>query len=513
MAQVVYRGNLSAKVFPFVSEYFGRTIIVPQQDQNYSRQLASAEDLDKDRGIPQVYYCHNVMPTSDGFESVGYATNLSDTKSGFTELQFLIDINDVQAQFSNTATGRNYVLLPGATSWLETTNLGIGTKSTITTATISGQTYIYFNGYGCYYYDVATNTLINVVLTGLDTTKILGITNSVGYMIAWTAMAVAWSSTVPKVIPSDPFDFVPSLVTGAGGGNIEAAKGAITYCLPHYLGFIIYTVNNAVAALYSNNAKYPFNFREIIAAGGLLDQSLITLNGPKGAHIAFTNAGLQIINVNGSDAVYPELTDFLAGRYFEDFDDNAKVFTSTVLTSPMKKLVSIISSRYLVLSYGITTPTHAVVFDLVQKRYGKLKVSHVDCFDYEPVATSSAETARQSIGFLQANGTILTVDLSYGSSNTNGTMLIGKFQYVRSRLITMESIDLENIRVGNTFNISLGTAIHGKTVNYTTPYLSFTDGTSRRYSSNVTGINHSYLMQGAFYMTSFVLTFKIHGRR
>ena len=55
--------------------------------------------------------------------------------------------------------------------------------------------------------------------------QVVGITQSTGYMIAWTKNTVAWSSTI------DPTDFVPDSLTGAGGGGVEEVKGAINYCI------------------------------------------------------------------------------------------------------------------------------------------------------------------------------------------------------------------------------------------------------------------------------------------
>ena len=62
MSRITYRANLSAKSFPFLSQNWGRTIIVPQYDNTFNRQVTSSADVDADVGIPQIYYCHNVMP-------------------------------------------------------------------------------------------------------------------------------------------------------------------------------------------------------------------------------------------------------------------------------------------------------------------------------------------------------------------------------------------------------------------------------------------------------------------
>lgn len=75
--------------------------------------------------------------------------------------------------------------------------------------------------------------------------------------------AIAWSSLI------DPTDFTPSLVTGAGGGAVQGAKGDIVCCVSHTIGLVIYTNQNAVAAPTSGNARYPFNFRELVASGGI----------------------------------------------------------------------------------------------------------------------------------------------------------------------------------------------------------------------------------------------------
>ena len=91
MSQITYRGNLSSKSFPFLAENFGRTVIVKGQDQNFNRQVTAAEDNDKDIGIPQLYYCHNVMPHPEGFQSVGYTQTIPafPGNPGFTQIIIL----------------------------------------------------------------------------------------------------------------------------------------------------------------------------------------------------------------------------------------------------------------------------------------------------------------------------------------------------------------------------------------------------------------------------------------
>lgn len=513
MAQVTYRGNLSAKAFPFVSEYFGASVIVQGQDQNFQRQVVSQEDLDKDRGIPQLYYCHNVMPAAEGFQSIGYKSRVKDTKLGFKSVQILRDTDGNEVFFSHTDDGSNYILPFGGTAWQQINSINGAVGVRVTTATINGQTYIYFAGIGCYMYDSYIYSLIPIELTGLDPAAIVGITSSAGYMIAWTDNSIAWSSTIEHEVATDPIDFVPSLETGAGGGNVEAARGKITFCIPHYLGFIIYTVDNAVAAVYSGNARFPFNLREIVNSGGLTDDSLISTDAGSGNHYAYTNSGLQLVSISQTQTIYPEITDFVSGEYFEDFDEVALQLTSQILVAPMKKAINVIADRYLVVSYGVTELTHAIVFDSIQKRFGKLKFTHVASFEWKQLGLNT-ELPRESLGFLSANGSISTVDFSHSAQNSNGIMLLGKYQLMRSRTLQLQEVDIESIRDITKFRLYNLVSYDGKVRQ--PPVLGFLGGdygTSKKYNFHQTGVNHSLLATGSFYLTSLVLKFNVHGRR
>jgi hypothetical protein len=332
-------------------------------------------------------------------------------------------------------------------------------------------------------------------------------------MIAWTSTAIAWSSTVEHSNPTDPIDFVPSLETGAGGGNVEAAKGPITFCMPHYLGFIIYTDANAVAAVYSGNARFPFNLREIVNSGGVTDISLVSYDSNSGNNYVWSTSGLQIITISQTQTVFPEITDFLGGSYFEDFDEDNLQFVRTQLTSQMLKAINMIADRYLVISYGISSFTHALVYDTVQKRFGKLRVPHVSCFEWKQTG-ANAESPKQTIALLQSNGNVITVDFGYGSANSSGCMLLGKYQLSRARTLTLDEVELENIITGNNFSLYNFASVNGKTFQPPVAgYLALDSGDSRVYTFRQTGINHTLLALGNFYMSSIVLKFHLNGRR
>ena len=49
----------------------GRSVIVPQIDQNYDRRVDPTGEQ-KTPGIPQALYLENVLPTVEGYQSVGF---------------------------------------------------------------------------------------------------------------------------------------------------------------------------------------------------------------------------------------------------------------------------------------------------------------------------------------------------------------------------------------------------------------------------------------------------------
>lgn len=578
MSQFTYRANLSSKAFPFISDNWGRTVIVPQYDNTFNREVSSDADEDRDAGIPQAYYMHNVMPTAQGWQSIGYNNVLSAAADGTIDfaLEFLLrDASGTKIYLGVTTSKKFYV--NDGTGWVYKTTIAY--TGDVTTAFVNGITYIYCGQVGCYKYDFATAAFVSVTLTALDSTKVAGITGAVGYLLAWqipvsavaltlttsigsptllgavttgvvvnqevtgtgipvgsyvvsinpgvsitinqsaTAAgavtvsflsmpsAIAWSSTI------DPTDFAPSLVTGAGGGNVEGARGSITYCIAHTLGFIAYTTNNAVSAVYSNNARYPFVFREILSSGGLSNQNYVSYDANTGNHYAYTTSGLQLISTASSQTIFPDLTDFISGRLFEDYDESTESFVRTVLSAQMQKQLNVVADRYLIISYGITSLTHALIWDISQKRWGKFKIPHVAVFEYQLPAVVITEIPRQSIAFMQADGAVKLVDFAPYSASSSGVIALGKYQFVRARNLILDEIMIENIYDISTFEITVRTSLDGKNMTDSEPTLNYSNGLFAQYGTLVEGVNHSLLIEGNFQLESLVLRFHLGGKR
>lgn len=527
MSQIVYRGNLSAKSIPFLTDFQGRTIIVPGPDNTFNRSLTSSEDSDKDVGVPTAYYAHNVLPAPYGFSSVGYERiipPLLPAVTSFKQSKILRSnalasgANGPRFYFAPQPSGTHYTFVLGGTKWLPISGSVPYTASTVITyATLQGVSYIYFSKIGCYKWDSVTNTLIAVTLTGLVPANILGVTTYQGYMIAYDESDIYWSSTLDITPSANAVDFTPSLTTGAGNIRPEGARGPITVVLAATFGIAVYTTSNVVSAIYSGNSRYPFNFKEVVASGGCTSADLVAYDSNTGNQYAYTTSGMQTVTQTATQTVFPEITDFLAGSDFEDFDEDSLQFSQTSLTAPLKKKITSVADRYLIFSYGISQLTHCIVYDMVQRRYGKLKFVHVDCFEYEYLDPSLADAPRRSIAFLKSDGSVHILNPSVTLGTSKGVILLGKFQYVRSRLMSLEGLELQAVHPNQSavvYDLYSATGGTIESVQKVQGYETSQSGQSQRtYKFHKTAVNHSILVVGGFFLSSFVLTFHVHGRR
>ncbi len=511
MAQLSYRGNLKAASFPFLSELFGRTVVVRGQDQNFVGGLAAKESLDSSVGVPQIYFAQNVIPTDHGYASVGYVQQTAGVGSGFSQVVTIRDGSGNSAQLALTSAGLLYILPAGSNSWQVPVGSPGAAGSRMTVAFVSGVTYIWFSaGVGCYTYDWGTNTMSSVTLDGLVVADILGIVGSTGYLLAYSTDAIAWSSTI------DATDFAPSLTTGAGGGAVEGVRGAIVTVEEVYGGLIIFAAANAVAAQYSGNPRYPYNFVPITGCGGLTSPNHVSQDTGAGSIYAYTTSGMQQVSLRAAANVFPELTDFISGSLLEDFDTNTLTLSLIDASGDeLEKRIALVADRYLIISYGVGALTHALYYDTAYKQFGRLKLSHVDCFEFIAYTAGTAEVPKRSIAFLQDTGAIQVLESDINSAATHtGVVLLGKFQYVRSRWLQLEAAEFENVNQGDTFALYDLPSLDGKNFQTAvTGYLASSTGKLRTYNFHTVALNHTLLAVGKFNAVSFQLDFVISGSR
>lgn len=509
MARITHRANLNASGFPLVSLYQGQTVIVRGQDTNYVPAVNPKADDDRDVGIPQVYYCHNVLPIPQGLAAVAFEQKKSSVPATF--FKKVITIRDGEGITGTLGVSENsssfYWSGKDSQTWAEIAIPGdpVDYVGEVTTAFVAGTSYIYIERAGCYKYNFATGLLETVTLTGLDASEVIGIAGSSGYLIAWTASEVAWSSTVT------PTDFVPDLTTGAGGGGVEGARGSIVHCAPTSAGFVVYTTVNAVASSYSGNTRYPFNFKEIIGCGGISSSELVSADGANGYQYAFTTYGLQAVSFQQGQIFLSDWTDFVSGSFMEDFNEVTDSFEYQELSAQMKKKLQLIAGRYLILSYGVAELTHALVYDLGLKRAGKLKLRHVDVYDYSQSGGAGIESAKESIAFVQDDGSVYLAVNHFGSAG-EGVLIIGKYQVTRTRQTHLDGVRLENVRAGAEFLLSALVNYSGKETVKVDGWLNVREPNYREYNFSCAGRNISLLFKGSFHLTSLVLDLHQGGR-
>lgn len=541
MANQWMRTDLAAPSFPFATELWGRSIIVPQYDQNYDR-TAIVTGEDRDKGFPQHFYMENVMPTQQGLQSIGYNLEVAAASPPSTDFDkpFSIITPDLVRVLFVPAGGKNYIY-DATTGWISSP-FPSGTVSPdvqVTTSYVNGQTYIFFSGYGAFVYDSDSKTLQSVAFTGLTITDILGVFESNGYNVAYTATALAWSSL------QDPTDFTPSVITGAGGGQLEDAKGAITVGLNISGGFIVYCEQNAVAATYTGNIQFPFTFREVPGSGGVSAPEFVTWQSNLGYHYVWSTLGLQQLDRLSCKLVFPEASDFLTGNIFEEFDSNSLTLNSQYLSSPLALKLAIVGSRYLVISYGISSTlfTYAIVYDILRTRWGKLKINHRAAFQwnfpnmygivsydklagltYDQLAGTSyddlskvftaIEQPRKNLAFLQMDGTVQIVNFDLSEATADGVLFVGKFQFQRNYFIVHQAANIETVGDSNNFNYYVIATLDGKTLLPAKKMFQNSVGPRNRgFQGKVTGQNVSGLFMGAFNLIAYMLNFTIAGQR
>jgi hypothetical protein len=508
MAQRFYTISLQDTDFPMLSEQQARTTIVTE-----AGKVPSAGTT------PGLAYCHNMMPSKYGLDSVGYLSVVP----AFAGLPESLTMDDARVAYGDARSrlylvwdslGNVYALLTGATVWIAlpatvpaTGGVGFSVES-VTIGTVNGVSYIFYSGIGAFTYNEATNTLDEAVLTGLTIADVLGVVASSGYLIAYTLEAIAWSSTIL------PTDFVPSQVTGAGGGNVAGIAGAILFCTSNTLGILISTSANTIAGTYTGNARFPFKFREVDDSKGGISLDRVAYEANSKQQFIFSKAGLQTITSQKAESILPDVTDFLAGRRFEDYNEATRLYEITELTpaETMLKKLKFIASRYLVISYGLPSVgfTHALVFDTILKKLGKLKITHTDVFEY---IGSQTEISKESIAFLLSTGEVQVLNFS-SNAVSNGVVILGKLQFSSTRFIELLGVEIENVQDGVVLDVSSQLSLNGKTFTTVLPTAAPIAATEyREYPFRATGKSHSLAIAGQFNLTTVLVRYKTTGRR
>jgi hypothetical protein len=531
MGQIAYRANLSSATFPMTIADGGRTVIIPGPDQNFDRRV-DPEGEQKDAGIPQALYLENVMPTPNGYQSVGYKTLAALPPPGYVgpgvatvrgELYLYIESVAVPGIFKRFLvlfrSGASFSDVDAIASsfttatfaWTQCTGTIPGSLNEfLSCAKVVNRTYV-FDGVSLYEVtnpsaDVLDFTDVSGSVTGITLSDVICIWSTANYLIVATKDGrVLWSSL------TTPTDFTSSLVSGAGSIIPNDIKTNIKFVKETSNGFYIYTESGVTFGQYTGNARYPFKFTPVFNSGGYTSSYQVFGDSRSNTQVAIDNTGnIRFISNNSAQLTAPELSNFLERTKQADlFNLSTFEFSLAALSSSLR--ITYILDKYISVRFTVGSSTYFCVYDTALRRYGKFKVAgniYTDLENFYFFGTLEGE-----VGY-QAGFDIYNTDFPAVSA-----ILLGKFQYVRSRMMQMEEIELEGpqntaIVSSPNFSVALLPSTDGR--NFDTP-ISLTPrsvvGGLATYDCHQTARNHSLLIKGAFSVNTLQLKFVPGGER
>lgn len=519
MAVTTTKLLINAADFPFTYEQASRSAT---QNQDIGPRLPgffAGDQANFDFGQPQLIYCENVMPYAKGIMTVSYdlffGPAFSPTPTNVDQVFKLVDENN-----------RSYAFIPaGGQNWLYNQFIGSATtynsfvfaNSLVTTAEVEGRSYICYERDRILRLTAVGPALPTVTFTyppGVTIADVRGIAAVGNYMVFFTDITIYWCSVLNVLDFSD-------IDQGAGNQIPTEITGSIVGIAPIPGGAIIYTTSCAIGMRFTNNAAAPFVFKAIPGVLGVFSIRQVAEASPEGAHYVFSAAGLLKVTLTQSVEVFPEATDFFRGTFLETWNSTLKKVNRVNNAGPGRPKVTLVNSRYLVLSYGIsgggiTTPpryAYALIHDIALGRWGKIKYNHCDVF-----STSRLTNDESRICFLTTAlyGNSLRRDLQQDVPNGIGVAVFGHFQERHDRMITMQSltIDAFTFAFDPVPTVNLLGAETGELRTSVTPMnLVQNNAGGMVYASRVTAQNFDIAVEGSFSIKTILAKVQKHGYR
>lgn len=536
MAQQSYRANLSASAYPFLLSRSAGSVIIPGPDQNYDRRVDPTGETSPP-GIPQAIYLENVLPTTEGYKSVGYldlpslpwtgATAFLEIKSTKTQLTELLALR-VGAQTAVRWTGAIWQTV-GVVGGSGAPGFGPNVSYAITAGDIR-----IFDGDNIWRYNLSgtSSPYLGVLqredgitlTTGTYTpagvlTGLKAISSSYNYLLllkdSGSQVQVVWSSLLSAT------DFVPSLVTGSGGGAVADAQGRAVSIRASDKGFYVWNTANLLMGTYTGNSRYPFRFKAVKNGTGIRDASQIYGDIDESVFY-YTNtfhAPLAIVE-DSAQRIGTELAEFLEhNSVIDTFDSATDTFSVEALPPRAKAGVPyLFAGRYLCMS--VDKPEQLLgreeyfrvvyVYDTLLRRYGRLVVNHTH------LCTVFTDAVSEHLGVLNVStGIFKLCDIAsaFPAAVPSGVLLLGRFQGVRSRRLILEELRIAKATAPN-FAVRYYTTENSLDMSAAiTPYYheAASSQASKKYLSRTEGNNVSILLKGGFDVSLVELVYQLGG--
>lgn len=555
MAQQSYRANLSASIYPMALSRAGRSVIVPQIDQNYDRRVDPTGEQ-KTPGIPQALYLENVLPTVEGYQSVGF--QLNPAAGTPTETCVRLDIQTVAYDdisiFFGCDTGTAKVFYRG--TWysviMPTNPPGhtFDAAATYSFAVVRGAVFImqstpllshiyYLEFQPPAFYlswtDDSAGTGAQFQPVGV-LADVVSITGSYGYLLLLKPETASFTPNETNILWSsllDPKDFIPSLVTGSGGGAVAAAEGYPQHIKATSYGFLIYC-NNVVQALYTGNPRYPFRFVGVNVDGPPTRYQQIVGQADEETQVYFSqHRNINLISREGSSVLAPELTEYLERHTSvkDIFTSSTNTFSESVASLTKNHYVQfqMLGNRYIFISTASDVVSlsddlilydDCYVFDRLLNRYGRIVLPHTDVV--KNLRGVTVGTTQQYVGRIFFVNTLAGTTHSMefdaaqaGATPHSGVLLLGRFQGVRSRRIILEEVELESAAgTKEACSLHILPSEDGKTFSPAViPYeKAMSSKEVKQYFTHTEGKNICLLIKGQFDLSTVQMNFHLGGQ-
>jgi hypothetical protein len=544
-----FRANLSSATYPFNFDDASRSTILMGSDQNFNRQVQSGADEDKDVGIAQAIFLQNVAPTAQGYKSI----LLNDRSSNFAQPliwaqpQLATKVDGKQAFF--VSDGVYTFPYPTLSSSFPDAQLG-GTQDRIFATSLAGVNYFRLgsNPVTFEYTQMAPKNrsammqlqpqklifpnIVNGAPIGSSIAYLCAVGNRLCFFLRGIDQphqtTVAWSSSLS---PTD-FDFSKGLITGAGYLTPHQLNSPIRYVIPHPLGAIIYTEQETVFMRFqASDAIRPFSFQEIEGVAlGASNYGVAYGNPDKFVQYAITNNGVYEVTPSYAKNIFPDLDTYLRDLEFVTVTEDLQ---KVVRIKSQVKSIGICCDRYVCFSFGDSRFSNIAVihfFDLTLKRWGQITVERSTptrkiisthfLNDTEFLMVLVEQDINTGFNYLRTvsahfdSTKLLTASTGYIQANFPPLALFGKFQHVRGHYISIQALELENVK--NAI-IRCHSSLDGKNV-VSSELLYRTDPTKadnllgRGFLRNSIGTNHIISIQGLFDLNTLQLTYLDEGK-
>lgn len=488
MAQLTSRFELAASELPLFSDWVGRTILADEQRQTNIQ--ATPTNLPQVIQKPQLIYAENIIPAVNGYKSVAFDARSgpvpgSRTVTNIWETQDTLQRNAIIASCSD---GTLWLFDEEYPRWLQLNSPAAWNGAPLTFALVSGFSFAFVPGAGLYELDGGTRLLVKQTVTGITDTLALGICGSFGYLVFYDSTTIYYSSA------TNPLDHVPSISTGAGSGAIQEARGAIRFIKQNSLGLMIYCEKNVVSAQYSQNIRYPWVFKSVDNSMGVGNADRVSVEDEAGNQYALSIAGMMAMNVKSARQVFPAVTEFLAAKRIETYNRTTHTSSFTAVPDGLLTRIKFIGSRWIVISYGISGYTQALVYDSALRRWGKLVIDHVAfvelfidygaspvrCDEIPGFASTllipcdavyvggpAQDTDSSMLACIDASGVLRIANLEF-LEPADALALFGKFQLTRRKKCQVQELEVECVGAAD-LTATVLSAANGKSVSTITP--------------------------------------------